>query len=419
QLSEAFQYWHNGLRLTARDSHQRGCRSMRSMRRIVVAIFAITMLAGSTGTDAMAAPAGVDRVALQQAMNEVVAAGAAGVQMRVHDEHGEWAGSAGVTELGRPDGVPTDGQFRIGSITKTFTATVLLQLVGEGRLGLDDPVDRYLPQFGLDPRITVRMLLQHTSGLFNDLGDRNPDGTMEPGFFPSEGKAGVDSLFRDYQPEELVRFALSKPARFAPGTGWSYSNTNYILVGLLIEKITGTPYALQIYGRIVVPLGLWGTTVPGHWTGIPGPHAHGYTSYLGDGVVTVVDVTDQNPSAIYAAGEIVSTTRDLDTFMTALLGGRLLTPVLLAEMRKGHPFGPNPGYGLGLGHGPLEPGCDVVGHDGGVAGYLSEMYSTTERGRRVEMSVTKGPGVDLDDAAAYKKFSMASDKVAATALCDG
>ncbi|MBF6327347.1 beta-lactamase family protein [Nocardia transvalensis] len=384
---------------------------------MIGAIFAAAVLTGWGGTAVAAEPVETNRAALQQAMNEVIAAGAVGVQVRVHDQQGDWTGSAGVAQLGRPEGVPTDGRFRIGSISKTFVATVLLQLVGEGRLGLDDSVSRHLPQFGLDPRITVRMLLQHTSGLFNYTGEQDPDGTLVPGLFPQSGKAAVDAFFRDYRPAELVRFALSKPARFDPGAEWSYSNTNYVLAGLLIEKITGTPYGAQIYGRIVAPLGLWGTIVPGSWNGILGPHARGYLSYREGDAVNVVDFTNQNPSWAYGAGEIVSTTQDLDTFLAALLGGRLLPPALLAEMRSERAIGPHGGYGLGLMRIARGPGCDTVGHNGGLPGYQSDMYSTVDGSRRVEVSVTHGPGIDLEDPAALKKFGLASEKLTNTAVC--
>lgn len=122
-----------------------------------------------------------DRPELQKAIEEIVDSGFAGVQLRVNDERGEWVGSAGVRKLGESAKPPTDGRFRIGSTTKTFTATVVLQLVAEGKIGLDSPADDYLPGFGLDRRITVRMLLQHTSGLFNYTGEYYDDGTVAPG----------------------------------------------------------------------------------------------------------------------------------------------------------------------------------------------------------------------------------------------
>ncbi len=140
-------------------------------------------------------------------MEEIVDSGFAGVQLRVHDERGEWAGSAGVRKLGESAEPPTNGHFRIGSTTKTFTATVVLRLVAEGKIGLDGPADDYLPEFGLDRRITVRMLLQHTSGLFNHTGEYYDDGTVAPGI-PWQGQEYVDNQFHTYQPEELVRLAL-------------------------------------------------------------------------------------------------------------------------------------------------------------------------------------------------------------------
>ncbi|MFI5776343.1 serine hydrolase domain-containing protein [Nocardia sp. NPDC051570] len=387
------------------------------MRRIVVAIVTAAVLTGWTGTEAAAGPPGADRAALQQAMNDLVTQGAAGVQLRLHDAQGEWTGSAGVAEVGRPEGVPTDGRFRIGSISKTFLATVMLQLVGEGRLGLDDPVARYLPQFGLDPRITVRMLLQHTSGLFNYTGELSPDGTLEPGLIPPSGKDAVEVFFRDHTPEELVRIATSKPARFAPGTDWRYSNTNYVLAALLIEKLTGTPYAAQIYGRIILPLGLWGTMLPGHWPGILGPYAHGYDAYKQDDTLKAVDFTNQNPSWAYGAGEIISTTQDLDTFITALLGSRLLAPAQLAEMRDWRTVSPGGAYGLGLMHVTRGPDCDYIGHNGEVPGYNSDLLSTTDGTTRVELSMTHGPGIDQDDIHAVLTLLEATDKVATLALC--
>ena len=127
------------------------------------------------------AAAGQERPELQKAIQEIVDAGFAGVQLRVHDERGEWVGSAGVRKLGGTAKPPTDGHFRIGSNTKTFVATLVLQLVAEGKVGLDAPADDYLPEFELDRRITVRMLLQHTSGVFNFTGEVYADGTIVPG----------------------------------------------------------------------------------------------------------------------------------------------------------------------------------------------------------------------------------------------
>ncbi|MGO1054923.1 serine hydrolase domain-containing protein [Crossiella sp. CA198] len=342
-----------------------------------------------------AAPAvAADRPEIRQVMQELLTQGAVGVQVRVHDGHGDWAGSAGTTRIGGRTPVRTDARFRAGSITKTFVATVLLQLVDEGRIGLDDPVTRYLPRFGLDQRITVRMVLQHTSGLFSHTGEFRPDGTMDHPI-PLEGRKFAANRFRTYTPDDLVRASLTRPPRFEPGADWSYSNTNYVVVGLLIEQVTGTPYATQVNRRIIEPLGLRATSLPGTRALIPGPHAQGYYSYRDGAKVATENATVLNPSWAHAAGEIISTTADLDTFLAALHGGKLLAPHLLAEMRKLVRKG-NGGYGLGLAASNPAPGCDVFfGHSGGIHGYNSHLYGNADGSRRIQIAINTAGG-DLD-----------------------
>ncbi|MEU6789742.1 serine hydrolase domain-containing protein [Nonomuraea angiospora] len=338
--------------------------------------------------------AGQDRPELQKAVQEFVDAGFAGLQLRVHDERGEWAGSAGVRKLGEDEKPPVNGRFRIGSSTKTFTATLVLQLVADGEIELDSPADDHLPEFGLDRRITVRMLLQHTSGIFNHTGELDPDGTYVPGI-PSIGQEWVDNRFHTYRPEELVRFALSKPARFEPGTDQGYSNTNYTLALLLIEKVTGRSYAEEMRRRILEPLGLSDTVVPGAQTEIPGPHAHGYYRYEDAGQWKVVDVTRQNPSLLHGTGDMISTTQDLRTFVSALNGGRLLPAALLAEMRTPHG---KLGYGFGLFVQDLGPDCGgtVFHHNGSTLGYGALMYSAPDGSKTLTASLTSGDAeIDL------------------------
>ncbi|WP_433176296.1 serine hydrolase domain-containing protein [Actinoallomurus sp. CA-150999] len=392
-----------------------GVRTRRVFRRVGVTALAATLLAGVAApgvatADSRAVPkaaAGQDRPELQKAIQAFVDSGLAGVQLRVHDQRGDWVGSAGVRKLGQTAKPPTNGRFRIGSTTKTFTATLVLKLVAKGKIGLDTPVADYLPQLGLDKRITVRMLLQHTSGLFNYAGgERYPDGTFVPGI-PWSGKEWVDNRFHTYRPEELVRFALSKPARFAPGTDWSYSNTNYVLARLLIEKVTGHSYATEMQRRILRPLGLRDTVVPGTRTEIPGPHAHSYYRYQDGDQWKTVDVTRQNPSWISSAGEMISTTEDLNTFISALLSGRLLPAPLLAEMLKPHPTDdPTSDYGLGLYELRADSNCSgtiLINHNGGVQGSGTLMYSTPDAGKTMEASVTYVDGVDAP-VGAYQKL---------------
>ncbi|WP_310728549.1 serine hydrolase domain-containing protein [Streptomyces sp. N2A] len=356
-----------------------------------------------------------DRPELQKAIEEMVESGFIGVTMRVHDERGEWVGSAGVRKLGESAEPPANGHVRIGSNTKTFTATVVLQLVAEGTIGLDTPADDHLPELGLDPRITVRMLLQHTSGVFNFTGEYYADGTFAPGIpATTAGKEWVDNRFTTYRPEELVRLALAKPARFEPGTDWSYSNTNYVLAKLLIEKVTGRSLAEEMQRRILGPLGLSGTVLPGTGPEVPEPHAHAYYRYEDAGRQKTVDVTRQNPSWISTGGDMISTPQDLHTFISALTGGKLLPAPLLAEMCTPHP---KTGYGLGVFvQDTGENGGTVITHNGGMAGHAALMYSTPDGRRTLTAALNYADDAALSLAEAFQK---ATQRLVKEVFCGG
>ncbi|OUC91496.1 alkaline D-peptidase [Streptosporangium minutum] len=351
-------------------------------------------------TGALDAAADQDRPELQKIIQEMVDSGFVGVTLRVHDERGEWVGSAGAGEFGGTEQPPVDGHFRIGSNTKTFTATAVLQLVAEGRLGLDDAVAGYLPEFGLDERITVRMLLQHTSGVFNFTGDYYPE--FVPGVV-FQGKEWVEGRFRTYRPEELVRLALSKPARFEPGTDWSYANTNYVLARLLIEKVTGRSLGQEMQRLILGPLGLTGTVVPDTSLDIPEPHAHAYYRYEEDGQEKVVDVTRQNPSWISTGGDMISTTRDLATFISALVGGRLLPAELLAEMCTPES---KAGYGLGVFVQDVPGGGKVITHNGGITGHAGLMYSTPDGRTTLTASLNYVDDTDMSMGGSFQQATQ-------------
>ncbi|MFE9568192.1 serine hydrolase domain-containing protein [Streptomyces sp. NPDC006692] len=361
--------------------------------------------------------AGPPRPELRKAIQEIVDSGLAGVQLRVHDETGEWVGSAGVCELGGDAKPPTNGRFRIGSSTKTFTATLVLHLVAEGKIGLDAPVADHLPGYGLDRRITARMLLQHTSGLFNFTGEVYDDGTVVPGI-PAMAQEWVDNRFRTYQPEELVRLALSKPARFEPGTDWSYSNTNYVLARLLVEKATGRSYGEEMQRLILGPLGLSGTVVPDASPEIPEPHAHGYYRYQDAGEWKTVDATRFNPSCLSAAGDMISTTEDLHTFFSALLGGKLLPAPLLAEMRRPHPKSGDHRYGLGLFVQDTDCGGTILHHNGGLWGWAALMYSTPDGSTTLTASLTFGDA-ELDLAAIAGALEKVKRRLVNEVFCGG
>ncbi|WP_240972907.1 serine hydrolase domain-containing protein [Nonomuraea composti] len=420
-----------------------GARTTRTLRRAGVAALAAALLsgaatpamaattpvdgrtsAGSRATadgdapvsqDAAAAASGQNRPELQQAIQAFIDAGFLGIQARVRDANGEWVGTAGSSKLGQPAKPPANGRFWVGSVTKTFTATVVLQLVAEGKLGLDDPVATHLPEFGLDERITVRMLLQHTSGLFNYTGDFDPDGTWVLGI-PATGDDWLANRFHAYQPEELVRVALSKPPRFEPGTDQSYTNTNYTLARLVIEQVTGRSFADELARRILRPLGLKNTVVPGNRTQLPGPHAHGYYRYQdATGEWKVVDVSRQNMSLLSGAGDMISTTKDLQTFFSALNSGRLLPAPLLAQMRTPHP---KQSYGFGLFVQDLGPGCGTVyQHNGSPPhAYGALMYSSPDGRKTLTASLNYVDDATRSPAA---KFPQALDTLIKAVFCDG
>ncbi|SMC70329.1 serine hydrolase domain-containing protein [Lentzea albidocapillata] len=333
--------------------------------RLVAALTAATLLA--TAGVASAAPA--RQGAVQEIMDQLTKSGGAlGIQARIN---GRDTVRSGIAELGSRKPVPNNGTFRIGSVTKPFVSTVVLQLAGEGKLGLDAPVSRHLPGL-VDNRITVRQLLQHTSGLHN-YTDSMP---LDPAGFPS-------IRFRTWTPQELLAFSTGKPLDFEPGTRWSYSNTNYVVAGLLVEKVTGRPFQHEVEQRILKPLRLKDTVLPRNSVEVPGPHAHGYYP---DASGKPVDVTRLNPSWGWAAGEMISTTRDLDTFLTALLAGKLLEPVQQKELTKTSAVSPD--YGLGVAVASLPCGTKIYGHDGQIHGYGTMMVGSPN-GKRLELSITE------------------------------
>jgi D-alanyl-D-alanine carboxypeptidase len=382
---------------------------------VAVAVLAGAAAPGVATADGVAVAKGAveqERPELQAAAQAWVDAGFVGMQLRVHDERGEWVGSAGVRKLDATAKPPTNGRFWAGSIAKTLTATVVLQLVAEGRVGLDEPVHGYLPEFGLDPRITVRMLLQHTSGLANYTGQYYPNGTFVPGI-PVTGQAWVDNRFHTYLPDELVRLALSMPTPFEPGTGQD-SNTNFTLALLLIEKVAPShSYEEEVKRRILRPLKLRGTVVAGARPRLPGPHAHGYYRYEDAGQVKVVDVSRQNLSLLAGAGDALSTTQDLHTFISALMSGKLVPAPLLAEMRTPHGW---LSYGLGLMVQDSGCGETLFFHNGSPpAGYGALMYSTVDGSKTLTASITMGDTA-IDPATEYQK---ALPKLLETVFCDG
>jgi D-alanyl-D-alanine carboxypeptidase len=341
------------------------------------------LLSGAMLTGVLTATApptfAADPSPLQQSLDAIVATGIPGATGFVRDGAETHSAAAGMGRLGPAEPMRADDRVRVGSITKTFTATVVLQLVGEHRIGLDDPIAERLP--GLLPNgsaITVRDLLQHRSGLF--------DYATDPNF--------VSSLFADpthvYQPRDLVAIALSHPAVFPPGTRYGYSNTDYVVLGSLIEAVTGHRADREIDRRIIAPLRLTATSFPTTATDLPTPSAHGYVINGGAGAPTV-DTTHTSPTIAWTAGAIISDAADVATFYHALLSGHLLRPAQLAEMETMVPTNdPNdpgePAVGLGIFTGTLSCG-PALEHTGDFPGFATFAFNSTDGRRQVVISV--------------------------------
>ncbi|WP_235854342.1 serine hydrolase domain-containing protein [Nonomuraea aridisoli] len=330
-----------------------------------------------------------DRALVQEALDTMVAAGAPGVLARVDDADGHWIATSGVGDLRTGEAVPRHGRFRVASLTKSVIATIVLQLVEEGRLSLDRPVGAWLPGVvaGAD-RITVRQLLNHTSGL--------ADYVAHPEFEDPMVYGG-----RTYRPEQLVGYAEELGPVSEPGRRFAYSNAGYIVLGLLVERVTGHPLATEVSRRVLRPAGMSHSYLPLTDPVIRGPHATGY--HLPGGVDPAAPgalrpITELNPSFAWAAYGLVSDARDMNRFYQALFGGRLVGEESLRRMREGvgTPQAPVfPYYGLGLEAAGLT--CGVMwGATGSVPGYQTLAFADGSGERRMTISMNvqrKDPAV--------------------------
>ncbi|MFI6642554.1 serine hydrolase domain-containing protein [Streptomyces sp. NPDC050504] len=318
--------------------------------------------------------------------------GVTGVAVRLETPRGTVTARSGTGDpvTGRP--VPKDGYLRLGSTTKTFVATVVMQLVGEKRLSLDRTVEEVLPGVvsgaGHDGRtITVRDLLQHTSGLPDYIADVFPDPSARTYFA---------HRWRAYEPEQLVGLALRHGPDFPAGTRWAYSNTNYLLAGMIVERLTGRTWEQQVHDRVLRPLGLRHTETPGTRPFLPHPHAANHQQFTAGG--PMVDTTiPYRPFDSGADGSMTGTARELNRFFAALAGGKLLKPAELAAMREtvpvphdsGHPEGTRDGPGLFAT--PLSCGGTYLGHGGSGFGYVVRAATTTDGLRTITVSAHSRP----------------------------
>ncbi|MGW5657082.1 serine hydrolase domain-containing protein [Streptomyces humi] len=330
---------------------------------------AAPMRAGAQPRTAAAPPA-PDTAAMAAVLRSVVAKGAPGAMARIDDGTKVYRTTQGVADRMSRRAITTTDRFRVGSVTKTFSAVVLLQLADEHKLALDAPVNRYLPGLLPDDRITVRHVLSHRSGLYDYTNDMFASSVS--------GFEAVRNKVFTYR--QLVGLSLQKPRTNAPGAAYSYSNTNFVVAGLLIEKITGHSVRTEYENRVFKPLGLTDTFYVHPGTTIPGQHANGYLTADRAGAKPI-DATEQTVSWAQSAGAIISSTRDLNTFYSALAGGRLTSAAGLAEMERFTRVNSTTSYGLGLRRRDLSCGISVYGHTGAVQGYYTYAFTTKDGGR--------------------------------------
>jgi D-alanyl-D-alanine carboxypeptidase len=371
------------------------------MRVRASAIFCSVVLLCVVAEAAAAGPP--DEARLQEALDRLVAAGVPGAVLLVRDGGGTIRLASGYSVVAGHVPARPDDRFRIGSVTKTFVSTVLLQLVGEGKLSLDDTVEDVLPgRLRGGDAVTVRHLLQQTSGLHDYLAD--------PRIFRPYRNGNLRKV---WTPSQLLAVANGHKRNFRPGARWEYSNTNYLVLGLIVEALTGNPLASELKRRVFDRAGLRATTFDTQPT-IAGRHMHGYFPLNKQ----LTDLSVLSPTAAWAAGGMVSTTDDVARFFRALLEGRLLRADLLREMEATVPIGPADAYGLGLwrtgsmalSSRPFTCGT-AWGHNGDWIGYNTNAFNSKDGRRQFVLFVNR------DEASFTPAIAKAIFAVGSTAYC--
>jgi D-alanyl-D-alanine carboxypeptidase len=378
-------------------------RSALVVAALLVPAAAFTAACGDSDKPDPPPAATAARPTLASQMQRVVSGGAPGVIALVNDGHRVRLHAAGVADTRSSRALRPTDRYRAGSITKSFVSTVALQLVAEGKLSLSDTVERRLPgilPYGDD--VTVRQLLNLTSGVPDNQG-------------PVEAEFLKGNMTRSWSPRELVALVADKKPDFRPGTSWAYSNTNYVLAGLIIERVTGHQLAHELEQRIFEPLHLRGTSFPQNTSTIAGGHSNGHAFVEGK----MLDVTVLNPSGTWAAGNLVSTATDVAHFWRAVLGGKLLAPRQLAAMKKTVTIqkGVDLGYGLGIFRWPSACG-PVWGNGGDIAGYSNRFQNSEDGKRQAGVIVPMNPMPDaLGEPVGTLKQVALSDALGSRKLC--
>ncbi|PWI15144.1 peptidase [Streptomyces sp. Act143] len=352
--------------------------------------------AAARGSSAPGSSSAPDAAALRAAVAGLPDADATAALVRIGGSDGVWRGSSGVHDLESGRAADPRARFRAGSTTKVVTAATVLQLAAERRLDLDTPVQRHLPglftpDFG---PVSVRQLLNHTSGI------KPGDGFDDP----------YAHRFDTLPPARVVASAIAKGPEFDPGRQQHYLNINYTVLGLLIEKVTGRSYASEATRRVLRPAGMRDTYFPGTDPRIHGRHNRGYQRMTAaDGTTTLVDVTDWNQADRWAAGDMISTTADLERLLHALFRGRIVPGPQLEEMFTVPADIDGAIYSAGLQRMPV--GDRVYWYKTGARyGYSAALAATRDLSRTIVYSVcdtdakdeTSNPVIDRIVAAALK-----------------
>ncbi|MFI5618737.1 serine hydrolase domain-containing protein [Streptomyces sp. NPDC051567] len=409
----------------AHPDRRRGARRTAATAAVALALLAGAAPAATAAADARPAAAsrgeGIDRKTLDRRLDAVRDAGMTGAYSAVRDGRAGWTGATGLadTATGRP--TTPDLRHRIGSVTKSFTAVAVLQQSARGRIRLDAPAGDHLPGFLPGERgrkITVRMLLNHTSGIADYVTEAFPS-------FKEGSPRSLDEFrHRTVLPAELIGYGTALPQLFEPGAGWSYSNTNYLLLGELLRAVTGKDPEELITRDVIREAGLRSTSFPGTDARIKGPHARMYENLHGL-LDPPRDYSEYNMTWAGTAGAMVSTTRDVNTFYRALFQGRLLPDAQLREMRTTVPVPGADGRALlhyGLGVFTVDTSCGPAwGHNGGVFGAGTESLSSADGARQytVGYNLMKYQRFDADGNPVPHPVDTALADLREQALCGG
>ena len=353
-----------GLTVTALAT---GCSASGSSSGSSSGATSATGSAGTAGTAASAAATATMPADMQASFQKVLddartQFGFPGVQAGVWMPDGTWVGTSGTAGQGLTTPITPADHTRIGSITKTFTITALLQLAEKGLVSLEDPISKYVPGMPNGDTATLGNLAAMTSGI--------------PSY--TENKAFTDALFANtskaWTPQQLVDVVKGEAPMFAPGTKFYYSNTNTVLLGMVMEQVTGKPMEQIFSEQIFTPLGLTQTSFPGSSTEIPAPYLRGIT-VQGQPAGQTADATNWSPTWAFTAGEIISTLDDLRVWAKALATGQGLLGAEYQQKRLDSlkstvpPNTPEKTYGLGFG---IANGW--IGHTGELPGYNTAAY---------------------------------------------